>query len=91
MQDSPTSPRYGRLSIWGLAVGFATAALVLGLFMWPAGMMMRGGWGSNTIMGQSPYPMMGGWYLGGLLFMVVIAGLAGAIVAAVHNAIAPKT
>ena len=42
------------------------------------------------------HPMMGvgeygGWYIGGLLFMLVVAGAAGAIVAAVHNAIAPKT
>jgi len=96
MQNSSTSPRYGRLSIWGLAVGFAAAALFLGLFMWPAGMMMRGSCGSNPMMGQGPYPVMGiggygGWYISSLLFMLVVAGVAGAIVAAVHNAIAPKT
>lgn len=43
------------------------------------GMMPRGRWGSNPMMGQCPYPMMGGgWYNGGLLFTLVIEGVAGA-------------
>jgi len=96
MQNLPASPRACRLNIWGFAVGFAVASLFLAVIMWPAGMLMHGTWGSNPMMGPGARPMMGygagygGWYIGGFLFVVVVAGIVGAIVAAVHNALAPK-
>jgi len=97
MQNLPASPGYSHLSVWGFAVGFAASALFLGVIMWPAGMMMHGAWGSNPMMGQGAHPMMGygsgygWWHTGGLLLGAIIAGVAGAIIAAVHNALVPKT
>jgi hypothetical protein len=101
--------RSSHINVWGLTVGFAAAAIVVGLLSWPLHLMVRwavwgmggpGMMGAPGMMGGGPmgaaHPTIGGgtlavWYIGGLLAFAIIASVAGAIIAAVHNALQPRT
>jgi hypothetical protein len=100
MQE-PIQPLFQRLSIWAMSVAFATAAFALAVLAFPLAMlhhhmgykMMRGG-GYPMPQAGGDYGMMhaGGmpwmWHIGMLLVFVLWAGISGAIVAAVYNAVA---
>ena len=94
-------PFFQRLSIWAMSVAFATAAFALAVLTFPLAMlhhhmgykMMRGS-GYPMPAPGGDYAMMhhaGGmpwmWHIGMMLAFVLWAGISGAIVAAVYNAV----
>jgi hypothetical protein len=96
-----------RLHVWGLTVASGVAALLMGLLALPLhllklhGLMTRGPMGTPPGMGYPPQGMMQphAWHAGGgigllvlgLILLAVWGGIAGAVVAAVYNALLPKS
>jgi hypothetical protein len=78
--------RYATLSKLGLAAGFAAVTLLLALLVWSAHLHMLSRIGGPAAYGAGYWP----WHIGALLLALVLGGVAGAIVAAVHNAVAAK-
>ena len=78
--------RSSRLSVVGLALGFAVGALVLYLMVWLGDALFHGGWmmGQGMMMGYG----RGSWAIGAVFVFVLCAAIVGAVVAAIHNAVA---
>lgn len=77
-----------RLSVWAATVASATTALIMGVLWLPLHLMR-----ARASFGVMPHPMSagggfaGGWVLVALLVVLVYGGVAGAIFAAIYNAV----
>ena len=99
--QNPSHLSYLRLNVWGLTVGCAATTFLLGLISWPAHAIMWAHRASVYGMPGAPgYPMRHGtyfevshfgvWHLGLLAIVALWAGIGGAILAAVYNAVAAR-
>jgi hypothetical protein len=100
--QQPAQPVFLRLHVWGFAVASAVAAVALCLLTLPLHLwmhqrhgaygMMHGGLGTYPGAGHMmmSHPGLGLWPLWALILVALWAGIAGAIVAAVYNAIAQR-
>ena len=94
--EQPTQTVFARLHVWGFTVSCAVAAAVLSVLALPLHMWKHehfAGYGMGQG-GPGPYGpeghAMGLWPVWMLLLVTLWAGIAGAIVAAVYNAMVAR-
>lgn len=68
----------GTLNVLGFAVGCALAGFMLRLLLVPAGLVGRAG---NLMIFEGDF----GWFILRAILFALFAGVAGAIIAAIHN------
>jgi hypothetical protein len=85
MQNAEIRP-YATLSKLGLAAGVAAVTLLLALLVWSAHMHVLSRIGGPTVFGAAYWL----WHVGAALIATFLGGVAGAIIAAVHNVVAAK-
>jgi hypothetical protein len=81
------------LNVGGIALGFATGAIIVILLMWIGGGMFHGGgmYNGGGMMGQGTMWSNGGMgSIGAAVLFIALAAIIGALVAIVHNAVARK-
>ena len=81
------------LNVGGIALGFATGALIVMLLLWIGGGMFHGGgmYNGGGMMGQGTMWSNGGTgSIGAAILFIALAAIIGALVAIVHNAVARK-
>jgi hypothetical protein len=93
---------YARLHVWSLSLASALTTLLLGLIAWPIHAMMMARAAARYGMYTGPWrgmagphapmmhPALGSWHLLGLVIVLIWAGIAAAILAALYNAFIPK-
>lgn len=93
MQDS-TRLVFQRLNVWALAVGSAVSAVVVMLLAWPLKLLMHHEVRTDMHEHADYYAVHHGdtalWHLGMLVVIALWAGIGGAVVAAVYNAVAAR-